>query len=140
MDYKDYLLQVKKLDIKISSMVESLQQLRSLSTRVTCDTTRESIRSSKPLNGVALIVDNIIDLENEIAKTVQVFIDVNSNVTSKINLLENDDYKMVLIYRYIAYLDYDDIATKMSFSTSYVFKLHKKALIAFSSVYNNDLV
>lgn len=49
-------------------------------------------------------------------------------ITDKIERIENEDEKDVLIYRYIKLLRWEDIAAKMGFSRQHAHKIHAQAL------------
>lgn len=51
-----------------------------------------------------------------------------NEIFHKIELLENEDEKDVLIYRYIKLLRWEDIAVKMQYSWQHVHKIHSRAL------------
>jgi len=53
-------------------------------------------------------------------------------ITDRIEQLENEDEKDVLMYRYIKLMKWEDIAVKMCFSWQHLHKIHSKALKNFN--------
>ena len=53
---------------------------------------------------------------------------VKEETLNAINELENDDYKMLLIYRYMDWLTWEDIQSKMYYSAATIYRWHKEAI------------
>jgi len=51
-----------------------------------------------------------------------------TEIKDKINRMENEDEKDVLMYRYIKLMKWEDIAVKMGFSWQHTHKIHAMAL------------
>ena len=54
-----------------------------------------------------------------------------TEITNKIERLENEDEKDVLLYRYIKLMRWEDIAVSMEYSWQHIHKIHARALINF---------
>lgn len=74
------------------------------------------------------ISDEIIDLQKDLQQKLTEAMRTRTNIQNKINAIEDIDERIVLNYRYIDNLKFEDIAERMSFSTRSVFYLHDKAL------------
>lgn len=51
-----------------------------------------------------------------------------TEIKNKIEKMDNEDEKDVLIYRYIRLMKWDDIAVKMGYSWQHIHKIHSRAL------------
>jgi len=51
-----------------------------------------------------------------------------TEIKDKINRMENEDEKDVLMYRYVKLMKWEDIAVKMGFSWKQVHRIHARAL------------
>lgn len=51
-----------------------------------------------------------------------------NEITNRIEWLENEDEKDVLMYRYIKLMRWEDIAVKMKYSWQHIHKIHARAL------------
>ena len=49
-------------------------------------------------------------------------------ITDKIERMDNEDEKDVLMYRYIRLMKWEDIAVKMEYSWQHIHKIHARAL------------
>lgn len=52
-------------------------------------------------------------------------------IKDRIEQLENEDEKDVLLYRYIKLMKWEDICTKMKYSWKQIHRIHSNALIHF---------
>ncbi len=77
------------------------------------------------LNNCGKLIDKIKkDVLNDIKKSVNVM----GDIYNIINELENTDYKIILIYKYIDLYTYEEIEELTHISRSNLFRYHKKAL------------
>ncbi len=66
--------------------------------------------------------------EQKYLKTIKQEEELRAEITDKIEKLEDEDEKDVLLYRYIALMKWEDVATKMGFSRQHTHKIHARAL------------
>lgn len=56
-----------------------------------------------------------------------------------INRIESADLQLILFYRYFRLLSWNDIAERFNASTDWMYRLHGKALTAFSNIYDAEM-
>ena len=77
------------------------------------------------LSGYAAQVDELLqDLKEQQEKRIQ----IRREITQKIEKMPNETEKMVLRYRYIHLLKWEEIAVKMCYSWKGIHKVHGRAL------------
>lgn len=77
------------------------------------------------LSGYAAQVDELLqDLKEQMEKRIQ----IRREITQKIEKMPNETEKMVLRYRYIHLLKWEEIAVKMCYSWKGIHKVHGRAL------------
>lgn len=77
------------------------------------------------LSGYAAQVDELLqDLKEQMEKRIQ----IRREITQKIEKMPNEAEKMVLRYRYIHLLKWEEIAVKMCYSWKGIHKVHGRAL------------
>ena len=77
------------------------------------------------LSGYAARVDELLaDLKDQMEKRIQ----IRREITQKIEEMSNETEKMVLRYRYIHLLKWEEIAVKMCYSWKGIHKVHGRAL------------
>lgn len=135
---KEYLQQIETMDSKINSLLDQLESLRTLATRVTATYGGEKVKSSSDPQRMASSVNRIVDLSNEIDDQVDEFIDLKTNVLNSINKMENADYINILYARYFKYETWEQIANELHYSYQWVCVLHGRGLNVLSNILNSE--
>ena len=71
---------------------------------------------------------HIVFLEDELKALRKELEGAMRDISSTISRVGNADMEAVLEMRYLSFLEWDDIITRMGYSRCYVFKLHSQAL------------
>lgn len=149
MTAKEYLSQVRLLDMKIRHKMEERDHLRALaegngSQKLSRDRVQTSISGDK----MASTVDRYVDLEKEIQKMIDVFLVKRDRIINQIHMIEGDKYVELLKLKYIGvregnrmhYLRLEEIACimKKSDGTPYTYEhvrsMHGEALKRFTEI------
>ncbi|MFV0519786.1 MAG: sigma factor-like helix-turn-helix DNA-binding protein [Lachnospirales bacterium] len=131
MGNKKDLEQVICLDEIIKASKEELLTLQELakSVRVTTyDGNKGSNGKNKGEANFTKIIDKMLDLENQINEEILVMVDTLDKLHKDINMLQNNNEKLVLRFRYLSNLTWQEIADKMGYSVMQIHRIHKKAL------------
>ena len=132
MTAKEYLSQVKKLDVQIDLDLRELSRWRDLSKRISAGNTEPNYNSNRNIDAPFVkCIDNIIELENKINSEVDTLAVLKSRITDIFHSIDNSDYQAVLELRYLDYLKWNEIASKMEYSRRWVYKIHAQALSVF---------
>ena len=130
MQAKQYLKQAYRLNELINSDLEELAELKIFSTSIS-----SSNLSGMPRSGTgnveptfARAIDKIIDLENHINEEIAHLVDLKKEIRSVINEVIDGDEKLLLKYRYINFLTWEDICEKMNVSIRTAHRIHASAL------------
>lgn len=70
---------------------------------------------------IAALEEEIEELKSELEEAIR-------SISSTIKRVGNTDMEAILEMRYLSFLDWEDIITRMGYSRGYVFKLHSRAL------------
>lgn len=123
---KDYLRSYQSIAREIEQKQFSLSKLIDSRDRIT------TILSDMPKgNGnkdKMIICDEIIDLQVDLKEKLKSAMKLRIDIKNKIEEIEDIDRRIVLSYRYIDNLKFDDIAEKMNFSVRTVFYLYDKGI------------
>ncbi len=71
---------------------------------------------------------HIVVLEDEIKALKKELEEAMRSISSTIKRVGNADMEAVLEMRYLSFLEWDDVITRMGYSRGYVYKLHSQAL------------
>ena len=80
---------------------------------------------------MAEYVGKVDELLDELKKSLYVRIDLRKEIIRKIETISDETEKIVLRYRYIQLLKWEEIAMKMSYSWKQIHRIHDSALMHF---------
>lgn len=139
-DIINYLKQAKRLDDIINLKIEQLSDLKLQSTAISSLHDTEKVKISLNPNQLSGLVAKMVDLENEINKEIDKLYSIKKDIMHSINLIDNKDYQVLLNLRYLNFLTWEEIAAKMSYSISWVFKIHTRALMQIAIIIKDSKV
>ena len=126
---KEFLRQAYRLNELINSDLEELQNLRELSRSISSPVFEEKISGTKSTDPPFVrYVGKIIDLEKQIQQEVDRLVKLKSDIREAINQMQNVDEKLLLRYRYINFLNWEEICVNLNVSIRTVHRLHSSAL------------
>lgn len=133
MTAKDYLGQIKKLDICIRQKENELRDLKSIIYSVPASNFGDERVRRSLKNTTYSKVDDSIELEQIIAKQKNDYIKTKHRIIDEIQKLNRSDYITLLTARYIEFKTFDQIADEMGYSYRHITRLHKDALKDFAN-------
>lgn len=134
MDAREYLEKVKTMDREINArllMIEELETTVNNVTSILSDMPRPMCRDN---HARQKMLCKVIDMKIEMNDEIDAFVDYKGKVMSKIRELDNPDYRIILVLRYIKYRNWDDIADTMDYKRRRTFELHNEALAAMDKI------
>ncbi len=135
MSAKQYLKRIRSLDKQVLAHLEQITAHRSLAAKVT-SVLQEGPQSHSGHyeDRLANIVAKIVDLEEQLQKDLEEYINLKSKVIMQINSMEDGRLKLVLYHRYLNQKTWEDIACDLNCSTQWVHTLHGQALQEFEKI------
>ena len=115
MDAKDFLKQVRRLDVLINNKQSEIDQLRS----------KAYYTNS---NNLQNLVAKIVDYENGLNKDIDLLIDKKKEVASVIDKLKDATMIDMLYRRYFQFQIWEKIALEMGYTYQALHKIHARAL------------
>lgn len=73
-------------------------------------------------------MDKVLEIETEINREIDELQTVRQEIRAALNQLEDENLKLLMEYRYIDGLTWEQIAVKMNYSYMQICRLHGKAL------------
>ena len=129
MTVKEYLKQAYRLDQRIDSHVTELEHLRELSTRIQGSNFGERVSGSRNAEAsFTQIVDKIVDMQQRINVEIDALVDLKAEMDIAIEQVSDVDERLLLRYRYINNVSWDDIAKTLNVSSRTVHRIHSSAL------------
>ena len=130
MTAKQYLKQGYRLNELTNSDLEELVRLKALSTSISSPNWSGMPHApNRPTEApFAKCIGKIIDLEASINAEIDHFVDLKKDIREAINTLQNPNERLVLKLRYIEFLKWEAVASKMDLSLKQVYRIHGNAL------------
>lgn len=129
MTAKEYLHQAYRLDHKINSDIEELQRLREMSFSISSPQLGDRVQTSRS-NDAPFVkcIFKIQEMEEKIDAEIDLFVDLKKEIRSVIEKVEDTDEQMVLRYRYIHNMTWEQIGDELNADKVTVWRWHQKAL------------
>lgn len=128
LDAKEYLNQVKKLDLQIKNKLIEQQQWKDIALGITANMEGERVQSSGSQSKLENAVVKCVDMEAEIDSLVDKLIDTKKEVIQTIELLTSPLQYDVLHLHYIQFMTLQAIADKYGMSYDSAKQAHKRAV------------
>ena len=131
MTTKEYLSQAFYMNRQIKAKERRLEWLREIVPGPSMRFSQEEKSKGDPRSS---LVENaalkVVELEEEIASDILELVRVMKEIASTINRVASMECRTILEMRYLSFMEWDEIISRMGYSRSYVFRLHGEALNA----------
>ena len=130
MTAKEYLKDLKRLDTMINQKIKELDDLKAVREGVRgLDYSKDRVQTSM-LRDASFVNSTllIIELEQEINKEIDKFVDKKHTIINQIHTLNDSKHIEILYKRYVEFKSFELIAVEMSYAYDYVRRLHGIAL------------
>lgn len=136
MTAKDYLKDIRKLDLEIQTLQEQISLLRE-----NAEGLRAMELSDMPKGGkgkdLSDYVAEIADLQMVCVQHVSELIMKKQEAIERIMSIDGSELRNVLLLRYIQCKEWDEIADMLQYNLRTIFRLHGEALKEFGDVVSN---
>ena len=133
MKAKDYLQQIRIMDIKIGQRITELTQMRErISIMGGIDYSKDRVQTS-PTTGNKQI-ETLVDLESEINRMINEEAELKHIIIGEIQQLDNPVHVDILFRRYVQMQSFERIANDIFLSYYRVIHLHGEALQAMQKI------
>ena len=131
MEIKEYLKQAYLLDKRIQHYLEDIKRRRLMATSVSSprydiDRVQTSKNTEAPF---VKSLNKIMDSEAKINEKLILFIRLKEQILDMISKLESVDEQLLLTYRYLNNMTWDEIAKELHASRATVLRWHGNALV-----------
>ena len=130
MTNKEYLRQAYRLDQKINSDIEEITRLREMASSISSPVLGDKVQTSR--TGEAPFVrsvEKILMLEEKINREIDILVDLKEQMRDVIASVPDTDERMVLRYRYIHNLTWEQIGNELNADARTIRRWHGNALL-----------
>ena len=129
MTNKEYLRQAYRLDQKINSDIEEVARLREMAGNISSPVLGDKVQTSRNRDGLFVRnMEKILLLEEKINREIDALVDLKSQMRGVIAAVQDTDERMVLRYRYIHNLTWEQIGNELNADKSTIRRWHGSAL------------
>lgn len=139
MEAKEYLRSIKKADAIINEKLKELDQLRGMRYKVTQTLKPVMVSGGSSQGGFTEASDRLIDLEREINRDIDRFVDLKREAAALLAKLENPNHYGVLHRHYILFESFEQVAVDMGYTYRNICYMHGRALQAFQRVLDEQV-
>lgn len=138
MDTKQYLSQIRRLDRQIQNKLSELYNLKMMASSISVSNDGERVQTSGNKDQLGAVVSKVVDMEKEVNRMVDLFVDTRKRIISQIDSMDDIDSYDILSMRYVSGKTFHEISEKTNWSIRKVFSLHGKALLEFEKKFGNE--
>ena len=129
MNAKEYLNQAYRLNELIDSDAQELERLRELAGRIGGSNFGERVQTSKNADTPFVkYLGDIIDMEGKLQRELCELVVLKKQILSALERMTNRDERLLLTYRYMDNVSWEEIAGSLSVSMRTVHRIHSAAL------------
>lgn len=140
MKAKDYLQQLKFIDIKIKHKMEEVNTLKDLAISTGASPEGERVQTSMNGDTLPKIVTKYMDMEKEVNAEVDRYIELRHQIIEEIHSMNNNLYMKILFMRYVEFKTLELIAVETGYSYQYIRNRHGYALLDFQKIIDKKMV
>lgn len=122
-----YLSRYRRLNERIDRLLEEQRRWRERALKIT-PTLSQAPGGSESGSPVERPMDKVLEIEEKIKWEIDELKTVRQEIRAALNQLEDENLKLLMEYRYIDGLTWEQIAEKMDYSRQWVTSLHGTAL------------
>lgn len=129
MTAKEYLQQAYRLNELIDSDAQELERLRELAGKVGGSNFGERVQTSRNADpSFVKYLGDIIEMEEKLQKELYDLVMLKKQMLSTLEKMNNRDERLLLTYRYMDNVSWEEIAGNLSVSMRTVHRIHSSAL------------
>ena len=123
----EWLKSYQIIDAKIGSLTDELQVWNNRTTKITTSFSSEP-KAAGGGDQLQKCVDKICELQEELAREMQLLQSRRQEIERAINTLEDERFRSVLQLKYIEGMTFEEVADKIPYSCRQVHRIHKTAI------------
>ena len=129
MTIRDYLFQAYRLDQRIDSNIREVSTLRKMMGSISSPVLGDRVQTTRPAEAPFVrSLEKIMALEEKINSEIDLLVSLKEQIRGVIAAVPDTDERMVLSYRYVHNLTWEEISDELNESVSTVKRRHRSAL------------
>lgn len=138
MTTKQYLNQIRILDLKINQRIDEAKALVEIAVGLRSPELKQDVVQTSPSGDpIGNAMNRYLDLQHEIDDMIDRFVDLKHKIIGEIQKLKDDRFMNLLYKRYVQYKTFEQISDEMGYTYQWVCELHGQALQTFNKTNGN---
>lgn len=138
MTTKQYLNQIARINRMINNKLAEIYQLKTMVCSISVSMNEDKVQTSQGNDILGNSVAKIIDLENEINKAIDAYVNKKEQIISQIDSIQDIMEYQVLFSRYIEFKTFEQIAVDNNYSVRQILRIHGNALVEFEKKFGQE--
>lgn len=134
MNAKEYLQQIKKIEIEVGMLINEINDLYTPISAVRFD----NVPGVPDADATLHIVERIDTLKERYLKRIDELMAIRDEIVTTILRMQNTNAAKVIYHRYVDLWNYGRIARRLSYSVSHVKRLHFEGLQEIEMMIHNN--
>ena len=135
---KEYLSQIRRYDTMIDSMLDEVDSLYAMVTRITPVLKDDVVSGGGQQDKMGNAIAKIVDLKERINREIDQLVDIKREAADLLAKVSDPNHYKVLHKRYILYETFEQIAIEMGYSYRNICYIHGRALQAFGKILHEE--
>lgn len=131
---KRYLNKVQQTDRLIARLKSTIATLRAGLISQSYELKPDKVQTSGPKDTISATVEKIVDYEADITRRIDELVDLKRKAAAIIEKIPDLNQQTVLIGHYISGKSWGLLSAEMNYCIQNLYKIHRKALLAFFEV------
>ena len=127
-DAKEFLSRAYLLELQIQTMMQQIEKLRALASRVSGGIRKDVVKHDRKTTGMEDTVLKIVEEEEKLTRKIDELVDVKREIREVIDRVEDMTLRMILEKRYLLFQDWETIRIDFGYSCVWAYKWHRRAL------------
>lgn len=136
MTAKEFLMKLPKMNNEINQKQTRLSTLRSVAYNTSPNLSADVVQRTRDKRPLESIMVKIVDLDREINKCVDAFVDYKAVVWEQLDKLTDEREKQILWLRYAEEKTWNNISTILYLTPRHIMRIHKSALNNLEKILN----
>ena len=138
MTTKQYLNQIDRINRMVNNKLAEIYQLKTMVCSISVSANEDKVKSSSDKDKLGSAVAKIVDLENEINKAIDIYVDKKERIVVQIDSVKDIMEYQVLFSRYIEHKTFEQIAEDNDYSVRQILRIHGNALVEFEKKFGQE--
>lgn len=139
MKAKEYLQQLKNIDVKIKQKIEEINALKNLAESTVASSDAERVQTSMCGDKIPLIVTKYLDMEREVNNDIDKYINLRHEIIEELHSMNNVLFIDILFKRYVEFKTLELIAVETGYSYQHIRNQHGYALLEFQKILDRKI-